>query len=131
MRLPARIYHLVEAANWPSIQRIGLHSAAALFALAGLRNEDRGRLERRQRTEHTVLPSGFHVRDQRPMSPAGLACCLVGMTPDDWYALINSHVFFWLDPNRLNRQRAACASRPQIVLVVDTVALIAAYEPRV
>jgi hypothetical protein len=37
-------------------------------------------------------------------------------------------VFFWLDPERLNRQRAACGSRPQVVLTLDAVALAEAYR---
>jgi hypothetical protein len=40
-------------------------------------------------------------------------------------------VFFWLDPARLNRQRAACRSRPQVVLRVDVAALIAAHADRI
>lgn len=65
------------------------------------------------------------------MPPAALDRCLCGMSPADWYAMVNSRVFFWLDPDRLNRQKAACKSRPQVVLVVDTAALIAAHEERI
>ncbi len=49
------------------------------------------------------------------------------MKPADWYAMVNARVFFWLDPDRLNRQRAACGSRPQVVMAVDTAKLVAAY----
>jgi hypothetical protein len=73
------------------------------------------RLEQSQRREHTELPSGVHIRDQCPQPPTPLESCLVDMTPADWYALINSRVFFWLDYERLNRQRTACEPRPQIV----------------
>ncbi len=41
------------------------------------------------------------------MPPTALARCLVDMTPAEWYALINSKVFFWFDIERLNRQRRA------------------------
>jgi hypothetical protein len=58
------------------------------------------------------------------MPAAALARCLVGLAPADWYALINSMVFFWLDPARLNRQRRACEPRAQVVLVVDTGRLV-------
>lgn len=131
MRLPDRIYHLVEASNWPLIQRDGLVSASQLLHASGLTGADRDRLERAQRLVHTELPSKAQIRDQLPMSPAALERCLCGMNPADWYALINSRVFFWLDPDRLNRQKAACEPRPQVVLVVDTAALIAAHEERI
>lgn len=42
--------------------------------------------------------------------------------------MINARVFFWLDPDRLNRQRAACEPRPQVVLSINTAALIDAYR---
>jgi hypothetical protein len=116
MKLPDRAYHLAEAANLPSIQRNGLLCASKLLDLAGLTGAERERLERTQRREHTKLPNGVQIRDQRPMPPAALESCLIGLTPAEWYALINSRVFFWLDPNRLNRQRAACEPRPQVVL---------------
>ncbi len=131
MKLPDHVYHLAEAANWPSIQRDGLHSASALLDLAGLAGADRARLERTQRPDHTELPGGAQLRDQRPMPAGVLAGCLVGMSPAEWYALVNAHVFFWLDPDRLNRQRAACKLRPQVVLVVDAAELVAAHAGRV
>jgi len=41
--------------------------------------------------------------------------------------LINSKVFFWLDVDRLNRQRRACEPRPQVVLEIDTEGLLAQH----
>lgn len=131
MILPDRIYHLAEAANWPSIRRDGLLCASRLLDRAGLPGAARERLERRQRTAHMELPDGAQIRDQRPMPPAALEACLVGLTPADWYALVNGRVFFWLDPDRLDRQRAACGPRPQVVLAVDTAGLLAAHGARV
>ena len=131
MKLPDRIYHLAEASNWPSIQRDGLLSASRLLHASGLTGANRTRLELVQRLTHTELPSGACLRDQRPMPPPALERCLCGMSPTDWYAMINSRVFFWLDPERLNRQKAACKSRPQVVLVVDSAALIASHEERI
>ncbi|OQW31468.1 MAG: hypothetical protein A4E19_07570 [Nitrospira sp. SG-bin1] len=128
MKLPTCIYHLAEAANWPSIQRDGLQSARRLMRAAGLPRAEQNRLERTQRLTHTILPTGVHIRDQHPMPPAALDRCLCGMNSSDWYATINARVFFWIDPDRLNRQKAACESRPQVVFVVDTAALIAAHE---
>ena len=128
MELPDRVYHLAEASNWLSIQRYGLLSASKLLDLAGVLATDRKQLERRQRLEHTELPNGVQIRDQRPMPLAGLEASLVGLTTAEWYGLINSRVFFWLDPDRLNRQRAACEPRPQVVLSINTAGLIATYS---
>jgi hypothetical protein len=89
MKLPDHVYHLAEAANWTSIQRHGLLSASKLLDEAGLVPIDHNQLERAQRLEHTKLPSGVHIRDQRPLPPAALASCLVGLTPAQWYAQIN------------------------------------------
>jgi hypothetical protein len=131
MKLPNTVYHLAEESNWPSIQRDGLLSTSKLLDAAGLAWADRARLERAQRLAHTELPTGVQIRDQRPMPPAALGACLVGLTPAEWYALINARVFFWFDPDRLNRQRAACEPRPQVVLAVDTAKLVDAYREEV
>ncbi len=131
MKLPDRIYHLAEASNWPSIQRHGLLSASRLMEVAGLTRADRDRLGETQRLTHTELRNGVQIRDQRPMPPAALERCLRDMSPGDWYAMINTRVFFWLDVDRLNRQKAASEPRPQVVMAVDTAALVAAYEKRV
>jgi len=118
---------LAESSNWPLIQRDGLLSATRLLAAAGLAPADRERLQRAQRLQHTELPNQVHIRDQGPMPPAALERCLCGMTPSDWYSAVNARVFFWLDPARLNRQRAACGARPQVVMMIDAQALVAAH----
>jgi hypothetical protein len=131
MNLPEVIHHLAEAANRASIDRHGLLPACDLITLAKVGETDRERLERRHRPAHTELPGGVQIRDQRPMPPKALENCLVGMTPSEWYELINRRVFFWLDPDRLNRQRAACEPRPQVVLTIDTRRLVAACSDRI
>ena len=128
--IPAQIFHLAEAANWPSIQRHGLLSTSGLLDLAGVPERKRARFERLRRPVHTELPNGVHIRDQKPMSSSALMQCLIGMTPAEWYRLINSKVFFWLDADRLNRQRRACGSRAQIVLVVETQRLLARHAEK-
>jgi hypothetical protein len=128
--LPRHVYHLAEEANWPSIKRIGLLPAAELIARAGLSGADRDRLKRSRRMSHTLLPDGVEIRDQLVMPATALRACLVGMEPADWYALMNSQVFFSLDPARLNRLRGACEPRPQIVLTLDTAGLIARHGDR-
>ncbi|MGH6929557.1 MAG: DUF7002 family protein, partial [Dongiaceae bacterium] len=97
--------------------------------LAGVRGGERTRIERHQRQQSMSLPNGAMVRDQSPMPPAALARCLRGLAPSQWYALLNSKVFFWIDPERLNRQRRACGG-PQVVLVIDAAALLTRYNER-
>jgi hypothetical protein len=124
MRLPTYVFHLAEEANWPSIEQHGLLPARSLLERAFPQHSD---LHSQHRPKHTILPTGVHIRDQGPMPARALAACLVGMTPPQWYALINAHVFFWLEPDRLNRQRAACAARPQVVATVRTADLLAHF----
>jgi hypothetical protein len=128
--LPARAYHLVDAENWPSIQQSGLLSTTRLIARDGLRGV-RAEPFLDYRAETMRLPSGAVIRDQRPMPPEALMRCLdPGLTPQAWYALVNAKVFFWLQPERLDRHLAACGARPQIVLSVDLQALLARHGRR-
>src|SRR5262245_31413155 len=101
--LPDLAFHLADRENWRSIQRDGLHSTAALLASAGL-DGDAAEPYSRYRASGMRLPTGAVIRDQRPMPPSALARCLdPGLAPDDWYALVNDKVFFWLSLERLNR----------------------------
>jgi hypothetical protein len=125
----SRIYHMTDASNWMSIQKHGLLSTSRLLNLAGLDGDERYELERRQRLRARRLPNGALIRDQLPMSPTALAVCLAsGLVAEDWYLELNSRVFFWLDPRRLNRHRKACGSSPQIVLTVDAHRLLSSYR---
>jgi hypothetical protein len=129
--LPARCYHLVDTANLESIKRDGLLSASRLLHRAGLAAKVRRECERSQRCERMPLPDGTILRDQVPMPPSALARCLVdGLATGDWYALLNSMVFFWLDMERLHRQARAAHTWPQLIFEIDTVALLARYESR-
>ncbi len=130
-RLPPVIYHLAEAVNWPSIERSGLLSTRALLEMAGLSDEERRDIEQRHRNEPVILPNGAMIRDQKPMPPSALERCLHGMTPAQWYTLLNSKVFFWLDIDRLNRMRRASGEQAQVVMIIDTERLLAHHSERV
>ena len=125
------MYHLVDAGNWPSVQRHGLLSTQGLLRLTGLSPAARKRISTAQRLRHTVLSDGVAIRDQLPMPADALRKCLIGMTPAEWYSLLNGMVFFWCDRDRLNRQLSACGERPQIVLTLDTKRLLARHAQRV
>jgi hypothetical protein len=131
MKIPNQVYHLVEAANWPSVQRHGLLSTQELLRLTGHSPAARKRISSAQRPQHTILSDGVAIRDQVPMPADALRKCLVGITPAEWYSLLNGMVFFWCDRDRLNRQLGACGERPQIVLTLDTKRLLDRHAGRV
>ncbi|MBM3620798.1 MAG: hypothetical protein FJX20_08910 [Alphaproteobacteria bacterium] len=124
-----RVYHIAEAENWPSIQRDGLLSARALFERAGARAADRAAVEK-HRPARAVLSDGTVIRDQSPMPPAALKPCLRGLTPAQWYQLLNGKVFFWFDEDRVERHLHACRRTAQIALTIDAEALLARHAAR-
>lgn len=129
------LFHMAEPGCWPSIQRHGLLSTSALLDLA--EHADRDAIETRQRPEGVVVALPGHtatIRDQKPMDDAGLRRCLRdGLTPADWYRLLNRRVFFWLTRARLDRLLNArpYRNRPHDVLEIDTARLVAAYRPAI
>jgi hypothetical protein len=127
MNLQPFVYHLVEAENWPSIQQHGLLSTRALLDRIGIHGCNRAAVEREHRPNRTILPTGVVIRDQKPIPPAALERCLIGLTASQWYELLNSKVFFWFDPERLNRQRRACSRFPQVVLRIASDRLLRRY----
>lgn len=127
MNLRPFVYHLAEAENWPSIQRHGLLSTRALLDRLGMHGAIRAAMERAHRPNRTILSTGLVIRDQKPMPEAALERCLVGLTASQWYELLNSKVFFWFDPERLNRQRRACRHFPQVVLSIPSDRLLHRY----
>lgn len=127
MKVQRFVYHLAEAENWPSIQQHGLLSTRALLDRIGIRGSNRAAVELEHRPNRTMLPTGLVIRDQKPMPPAALERCLIGLTSSQWYELLNSKVFFWFDPKRLNRQRRACSRFPQVVLRIPCDRLLHRY----
>lgn len=127
------LYHMAERGSWPSIRQHGLLSTSALLDLYGVHGPERDAIEGRRRPagvrlEHPAL-GGAVVRDQQPMDDAGLRKCLLdGLSPDDWYRLLNRRVFFWLTRARLDRLLDARPYRniEHDVLELDTAALVAA-----
>lgn len=95
-----RLYHMAEDGIWPSIQKYGLLSTSALLTLYGYTGTRREQIESEWRPEKVSIPcKGLEdavIRDQKPMPPHELQKCLLdGMTPNEWYRLINGKVFFW------------------------------------
>ena len=68
------------------------------------------------------------------MSDGGLQRALRdGLTPPEWYRILNSKVFFWPSERRLNSMLGAQAyrDREHLVLVVSTEALLERHSDRV
>ena len=132
------LYHMAEHGSWASIRTHGLLSTSALLDLYEVKGARRVQIEERRRPagvplDHARLPRAV-IRDQIPMDDGGLRRCLPrGMTPFDWYRLLNKKVFFWLTRDRLQRLLNAGAYRNEThdVIEVDTRPLVEAYYDKI
>jgi hypothetical protein len=74
------------------------------------------------------------IRDQKVLSETKLTRVLQdAMTPEAWFRLLNSKVFFWLTLERLDKLLGARAYRAteRLVLEIDTLSLLQAHADRV
>lgn len=129
------LFHMAERGSWLSIRKHGLLSTSALLDAVGLKGADRRRIESERRPENVTLKDKalgeIVIRDQKPMDDAGLVRCLQdGISPAEWYRLLNARVFFWLTEDRLHRLLSAGAYRDSEhdVLELDAAALVAAHR---
>ena len=131
-----RLFHVAEAGAWESIKQHGLLSTSALLDVAGLEGSDRHAIESERRPAGVTLRgTSFVIRDQKPMSDNKLRRCLEGsgMSPRDWYELLNGLVFFWLAEDRLRTLLNARSYRDRAhdVLTLDTRSVVTAYAQQV
>lgn len=129
------LFHMAERGAWPAIQRHGLLSTSALLDLYGVTGAARVALEATRRPDTATLTRpglpAIAIRDQKPMTDRALERCLTGgMSPPDWYRLLNGKVFFWLTEARLSKLLGARPYRAHEhdVLHLDTARLVAAYR---
>ena len=132
------LYHMAARGSWPSIRRHGLLSTSALLDLFAVPPDRRAAIEAARRPTGVLLErpdlGRVLVRDQTPMSDAGLRRCLRdGLAPADWYRLLNARVFFWPNRARLLRLLNAGLYRAAAhdVLELDAAALVAACRDRI
>ena len=133
-----RLYHMAEIGSWESIRRHGLLSTSALLSLYEVQDQDRAAIESAHRPtsvriEHPERGAAV-VRDQIPMRAADLGRCLLdGLTPPQWFAILNSMVFFWVTEERLETLLGARAYRDKshTVLVLETLSLVRDHAARV
>ena len=133
-----RLFHMAEPGSWPGIQRHGLLSTSALLDRFAVKGARRVELEAQHRPESVTITHAVHgtavIRDQKPMHDNGLKKVLpTGMTPADWYRILNKRVFFWVSAHRLERLLNARAyrNRRQTVLTLDTALLLDRHHARV
>jgi hypothetical protein len=132
------LYHMAERGSWPSIRSKGLLSTSALLDSYGISGSRRRQIEGQRRpTSIELTQSGRAaavVRDQIPIDDRGLDRCLLdGLSPESWYRLLNSKVFFWLTRERLLRLLNAGTYRAleHDVLELDTKGLVEAHSDRI
>ena len=132
------LFHMAHRGSWPAILERGLLSTSALLDLYGIDGLERQQIEFRHRPKSVEIAADklpfTVIRDQIPMSDAGLRRALpTRLQPADWYAILNSRVFFWLTEDRLHRLLQAGAYRDQEhdVLEVDTRSLLEAHRARI
>ena len=126
-----RLYHMADAAAWPSIRRHGLLSTSALLDLYGVSGEARERIECQRRAAAVAIEhpefGPVSINDQHPMSDESLRPALIDMTPSEWYAHLNARVFFWVNEARLSRLLNTYTRRERLVLVLDSAAVLARH----
>lgn len=135
VRLYPELFHMASDGAWPSIQRHGLLSAAALVDRWEVsRDATRSSLlsarrDESQRLEHAEFGTAL-LRDQKPIHEPSLAETLDGMTVADWYRTLNERVFFFPQRKRMLELLSARSYRNDIhtVITFDTAALVAEYE---
>jgi hypothetical protein len=132
------LFHMAEAGSWPSIKRHGLLSTKSLLELFAINGKQKTEIMTRRRPTSVVIEHPVHgravIRDQKPLSEAKLAACLLdGLTTAQWLRMLNTKVFFWVAPERLRDLRRARAYRQyrQLVLRVDARKLIEAYSKQI
>ena len=133
-----RLWHMAEDGSWPSIQQHGLLSTSALLKHYEVAKPQRALLESRRRPESVEisrkgLPNAV-IRDQKPLHEEKLRACLEdGVSPEDWYRILNARTFFWVSRERLIRLLNARAYRnkPHTILTVDTASLVTAHLKRI
>ena len=124
--------------SWTSIRDYGLLSTSALLDRYAVDAKTRIAIESQRRPNSVIISQAgipdVVVRDQLPMSDGALNKCLDdGLTPTDWYRILNARTFFWLSRVRLHALLEARAYRdkPQTILTLRTRSLVEAHESRI
>jgi uncharacterized protein DUF7002 len=125
------LYHMATRDSWPLIQKHGLLSTVKLAELFELSCYARIALTTQRRPKAALLShprlGKATVRDQIPLLERDLVRCLQdGLSPSDWYRILNERVFFWFTELRVQRLLCASANRLEehVVLKLRSAELI-------
>ena len=122
-----RLYHMTAAGGWEGIRADGLLPVARLLDRQGADPDVRESVQFSRRPEQIELAPGVVVRDNKILNEKALARALRdGLTPRDWYGILNARVFFWVNPARLDGLLAARPYRDRAhdVLAFDTLGVV-------
>jgi hypothetical protein len=132
------LYHMAESGSWPSIKKRGLLSTTALLDLFDVKGNERDAIESRCREESKIVQHKIHgtavIRGQMVLPETKLEYLLLdGMTPREYYRLLNRKTFFWVRRERLEGLLRArpYRGRSHTVLTVDTKDLVTRYEKKI
>lgn len=125
-----RLYHMTAAGGWEGIRDHGLLSVRQLLAAHGADEATVEAVAFSRRGDQVSLAPGVTVRDNKVLNEKSLARALTGgLTPRDWYGLLNERAFLWANPKRLERLLGGRAYRDDAhdVLAFETLPLATAY----
>jgi len=121
------LYHLTSKSNLRSITSSRtLLSTSVLLEQA----DDHGvnSYLRSRRKDHLPIEIGGRkilIRDQRPLSEKALPKCLEGgLTPEDYYELLNNRVFLWATLTRLCRHHDRYRSEDPVLMRFPTTEIL-------
>lgn len=132
-----KLYHMADNDSWPSIRAHGLLSTSSLLDKWEYTGKERDPIESQRRPEMVCIYHKIHgkavIRDQKAVQPTKLRSCLIDMTEEEWYRLLNSKVFFWPDRKRLKWFLGATnyINKPHVVITIDTRRLLTQYADQI
>lgn len=131
------LHHMAECNSWPRIQQIGLRTTEQLVDACNPDGATRDAILRQRRPQSVQLQhpvvGAITIRDQKPLFLHNLEPKLTDVTVEGFLDLLNSRIFMWTHPKRLEKLLSARAYRSakHDVLVLDTASIVEAYEDNI
>ncbi|MFH1674682.1 MAG: hypothetical protein ABIF87_14835 [Pseudomonadota bacterium] len=133
---------MAEKRNWDSVRKHGLLSTTALLDLFEYKGRDRFEIESQLRLREYCITHPAHgvafIRDQDPMRDrpgdgVSLEKCLVDVTPQQWFEILNRRTFFWTDLTGLGYMLGAklYRNKSHYVITVDSRELLRCHADKV
>jgi hypothetical protein len=121
------LYHLTSKSNLPSI--VSTKTLLSTSVLLGQADDpsvnSHLRVRRKNILQIEIGGRPVLIRDQRPLSEKALLKCLDGgLSPEDYYELLNDRVFLWVTLPRLSRHHDRYVSEDPVLLRFSTAAIL-------